>query len=304
MEQDRRPVGGQAVCEGVMMRGDGRWAVAVRRADGGIEVRAEDVPGWCGRFEKVPVVRGVAAIGESFTIGLRALTWSVERAAPPGHTGGLPSLPTIVATALAIVLGAFVLLPATLGRLLGGEHDLLVHAVEGGARLAVLLGYLVAIGRRADVRRLFAYHGAEHRAVATYEAGAELTPAAARGFGTRHLRCGTTFLLLVVVVAVAVHALVDPPGWGVLLASRLVAVPLVAGLAYEVLRGAARWAGRSRLVRLAMAPGLALQALTTREPDDGQVEVALAALSAVLPASRPSGASVAPAGTEAVSVAA
>jgi uncharacterized protein YqhQ len=261
---ERRPVGGQAVCEGVMMRGDGRWAVAVRRADGGIDLRVEDVPAWCGKFERVPVVRGVAALVEAFAIGLRGLTWSVERAtAGTDRPLTLPSLARTVALALG-----------------------------------VLLTYLAAVGRRADVRRIFAYHGAEHRAVATYEAGAPLTPEAARAFGTRHLRCGTTFLLLVVVVALVVHAVVGSPGWALLVTSRLLAVPLVAGLAYELLRAAAKHAGRSRVVRVAMAPGLALQALTTREPDDGQVEVALAALAAVLPAAD------VPAGTEAsVSVA-
>lgn len=280
----RRPVGGQAVCEGVMMRGDGRWSVAVRRADGSIDVRVEDVPPWCGRFERLPVVRGVAALGESFTIGLRGLTWSIERAAvDAGQPAALPSLARTVAVALGVVITGFVIFPAALGRLAGGSHGLVVTAVEGLVRIAILLAYLVAIGRRADVRRLFAYHGAEHRAVATYEAGAPLTPEAARAFGTRHLRCGTTFLLLVVVVAVGVHALTGAPGWAVLLASRVVAVPLVAGLASELLRAAAKGAERWPVVRVLMAPGLALQALTTREPDDGQVEVALAALSAVLP---------------------
>ncbi|HEX9991947.1 MAG TPA: DUF1385 domain-containing protein [Acidimicrobiales bacterium] len=279
-----RPVGGQAVCEGVMMRGEDRWAVAVRRADGRVETRVEDVPPWCGRFERVPVVRGVAALAESFTIGVRGLTWSVERAsADAGQPVTLPSLARTVALALGVVLTGFVIFPAALGRLAGGSHGLVVTAVEGAVRLAILLTYLVAIGRRADVRRLFAYHGAEHRAVATYEAGAPLTPEAARAFGTRHLRCGTTFLLLVVVVAVVVHSLAGAPGWGVLFASRLVAVPVVAGLAYELLRAAARGAERWPVVWVLMAPGLALQALTTREPDDGQVEVALAALSAVLP---------------------
>jgi uncharacterized protein YqhQ len=278
-----------------MMRGESRWAVAVRRADGGIDLRVEDVPGWCGRYEKIPVVRGVAALVEAFAIGLRGLTWSVEQAtAGTERPVTLPSMARTVALALTIVLTGFVVFPASLGRLAGGSHGLVVTAVEGAVRLCVLLGYLAAVGRRADVRRIFAYHGAEHRAVATYEAGAPLTPEAARAFGTRHLRCGTTFLLLVVVVALVVHAVVGSPGWALLVTSRLVAVPLVAGLAYELLRAAARGAERSRVVRLAMAPGLALQALTTREPDDGQVEVALAALVAVLPAG-----AVAPAGSEA-----
>jgi uncharacterized protein YqhQ len=279
-----RPVGGQAVCEGVMMRGQGRWAVAVRRADGRVDLRVEDVPPWCGRSERIPVVRGVAALAESFTIGVRGLTWSVERAAADaGQPAGLPSLARTVALALTVVLTGFVVFPAALGRLAGGSHGLAVTAVEGAVRLGVLLAYLKGIGRRTDVRRLFAYHGAEHRAVATYEAGAPLTPEAARSFGTRHLRCGTTFLLLVVVVALVVHAVVGVPHWGLFVASRIVAVPVVAGLAYEVLRAAARGAERWPVVRVLMAPGLALQALTTREPDDAQVEVALAALAAVLP---------------------
>jgi uncharacterized protein YqhQ len=269
-----------ALCNGVLMRGPGRWAAAVRLADGTIRVREGGAAPWATHARQVPIVRGCVALAESMAIGIPALLWSIAQAAPVGRA--VPVRKSVVirtaVLALALVIGIFFVLPATLAKLLAGGHGSLLFALaEASIRLAVLLAYLVGIGHLADVRRLFAYHGAEHATVGAYEAGAPLTVEAASRFGTRHVRCGTTFLLVVLVLAVVAHAAVGPASWTVLLLSRVAVVPIVIGVSYEMLRAAA---GRSqrRLVRWLLAPGLALQSLTTRRPDAGQLEVALVAL--------------------------
>lgn len=284
MAAQPRYVGGQAVVEGVMMRGADRWAVAVRLPDGSIDVTVEAAPRWGDRWSRVPVVRGVVALAESLTLGLRALTWSAARQADEeGVPVGRGQLAATVAVAVAVFSGLFIVLPAVASK---GAGNLLPNRVafnvfEGVLRLGLFLGYIALIGRMADVRRVFEYHGAEHKAIAAFERGAPLTPEAAQRFTTEHVRCGTNFLLLVMVLAILAHTLVGRPGWAVLVASRLLFVPVVAGLAYEVIRFAACRMG-NRLVRALMAPGLALQRLTTREPSLDQLEVAIASLRAVL----------------------
>lgn len=293
----RATAGGQAVMEGVMMRAGDRWALAVRRPDGGIHVEAHELPSSATGAWSWPVLRGMAALGSSVSLGMRALGSSVEIANPAGGKQGKneASVAMVLGSVLAIAL--FVVLPAVLTRLLGlnpADQRAAFGAVDGILRLAILFGYVFAISRLGYVRRVFAYHGAEHKSIHAWEAGDELTVENARKYPREHPRCGTSFLFLVTLVAFLVYLAV-PTGWlvttvlGVPAAStagnllalllRVFLLPLVAGVAYEVLRAVGKHSGHP-LARLVSWPGLRLQGLTTAEPDDGMLEVALASLTA------------------------
>ena len=283
------PVGGQAVLEGVMMRGVGTWAVAVREPGGGVEVVSRPLDSLLRRHRvlRVPVVRGVVALVEGLRIGFQALQHSAnaqERAkgADAQDIGRGTWIGTVIA-GLALAIGLFFVVPVTLTSLV---KDLLGSAwlfwlVEGVLRTAIFLGYLVLVSRLPDLRRVFEYHGAEHKVIACYEAGEPLSPASAARFSRLHPRCGTSFLLVVMIVAVFVFAPLGLPAWYLLVATRVLGVPLVAGLSFEVIKWAGRHRGR-RWVRGIMWPGMQLQRLTTREPDLDQLAVAVAALEAVL----------------------
>lgn len=283
------PVGGQAVMEGVMMRGVRTWAVAVRRPDGDIAVRSSAFSSVLQRHRalRLPVVRGAVALVESMGTGLRALRLSAELSghAPEGETAEVTRSQWAVAVAggLGLAIGLFFLLPALLTSLAGDRLDdgLAFVLVEKLVRLTIFLAYLTAVSRLGHLQRLFAYHGAEHQTIAAYESGGPLTPDVAARQSRLHPRCGTSFLLLVMVVAVVVFAPLGklPLGW--LLLSRVLGIPLVAGLSFEAIK----WMGRhrgSRAARALMWPGLQLQRLTTRPPDAEQLAVAIAALEAVL----------------------
>jgi len=281
-----RYLGGQAVMEGVMMRGTDSWAVAVRKPDGEIDVVVHDAPSWASKYGKIPLVRGVATLVESLSIGYRALNWSAQVAMEDEEDQ--PSEAATRATmviAMLIFAAVFMLTPGLVSKSLGGFTDstLRFNVVEGLIRLTMFLGYIIAIGMIPDIRRVFQYHGAEHKAIAAYENGDPLTVEAAQKYSTEHIRCGTNFLLTVMVISIASHAVFGNPGWAVLVASRVLGIPIVAGLSYEVIRAAANHADK-RWVRALMLPGLSLQRLTTREPDDDQVEVAIASVEAVLTA--------------------
>lgn len=284
------PVGGQAVLEGVMMRGISTWAVAVRNPEGEIEASAEPTVSWATRARPLrwPVIRGVVALVESLKIGFKALAISAntqmeldeegEREEIGGFTWGLTIAFSIV---LAVVLffvvpvGATSLIKDTLG------SALLFWLVEGLVRTAIFIGYIWAISRLPDLRRTFEYHGAEHKVISCYEAGDELRPDRAKLYSRLHPRCGTSFLLVVMVIAIFVFAPIGLPEWYWLVLSRILGIPLIAGLSYEVIK----WAGkhrRHRWVRALMWPGLMLQNLTTREPDADQLEVAIRSLKEVL----------------------
>lgn len=278
--------GGQAVIEGVMMRGAGRIAIAVRRADGSIALEVSPYRPWTERWPwlGLPLVRGAVALADALVTGIRALNHSArvveedEAGGGSAQEGRLLALVNALAVALALVV--FVLIPTWLAAWLPAGGDLGRNVVEGAVRLLLLLGYLLAIGRIPDIRRVYQYHGAEHKAIHALEAGAPLTPAGARPFSRFHPRCGTAFLLFVAVLAVAVHTLFGWPGFWWRTAIRLALVPVIAGLAFEWIRLAAR--SRSRWVAVLAAPGLWLQRLTTEEPGDDQLEVALVALRACL----------------------
>ena len=278
-----RYMGGQAVLEGVMMRGAENWAVAVRDRDGSIKVDVRDVPGWAERYSKLPVVRGVMALVESLGLGYRALTWSANQQVPPEEQVSEKVMGWAVAVAVIAFSALFILLPALAGRSLGHLFHGSFPIVEGVARLALFIVYLLVIGRMRDIRRVFQYHGAEHKSIAAYENGVELTPETAQQFSTAHVRCGTNFLLTVMVVAIVVYSVIPRPNLLVVIGSRVVLIPLIAGLSYEVIRLAARNMNHP-VVRAMMRPGLLLQKLTTRTPDLDQLEVAITSLRAVMTA--------------------
>ena len=300
------PVGGQAVLEGVMMRGVSTWAVAVRRptpeqvehgeldpkegAKGEIEVVTEPLTSYAKahRWARLPVLRGVVALVESLKIGFRALNISANAQMPEDEAGereeigGGTWIGTIV-VALAFAVGLFFLLPAGLTNLFQDSipNGFVFVVIEKLVRITIFLAYIVLISRLRDLRRVFEYHGAEHKTISCYEAGLDLTPENAQRFSRLHPRCGTSFLLLVMIVAIFVFAPLGKLDWQWLFISRVVGIPIVAGIAFEAIK----WLGRNRTKRWAqvlMWPGLQLQRLTTREPELAQLAVAIAALEAVL----------------------
>ena len=298
------PIGGQAVLEGVMMRGVSTWSVAVRKpspepADdsepaplGAIEVKSEPLVSVVKRHRvlRLPLVRGVAALIESLSIGFRALAISANAQAgeEDGVEIGRGAWVGTVAFSLALAVGVFFLLPAGITSLFKHQlpGSLVFVIVEKAIRIAIFLGYLWAISRMRDLQRVFQYHGAEHKTIACYEAGMPLTPENASRFSRLHPRCGTSFLLVVMVIAVFVFAPFGTPAWYWLFASRIVGIPIVAGIAFEVIKLFGRKRDR-RWAQILMAPGMQLQKLTTREPDLDQLAVAIAALEAVLAVETP-----------------
>ena len=278
-----RYVGGQAVIEGVMMRGESTWAVAVRKPEGDIVVKVHEVAGWSEKYRNVPILRGVTGLGESLGLGYRALTYSANLQIPEEDQVSSKVMTWTMGIA-AVFFGAFFfMLPVFAGKGLASISAMSFPLVEGLIRLALFIGYLLLVGRLKDIRRVFQYHGAEHKTIAAYENGVELTPETAQQFSTAHVRCGTNFLLIVMVVAMLVYAVVPHPNIWFVVGSRIVLIPLIAGLSYEVIRLAAKHMDRS-WVRALMRPGLLLQRLTTREPDLDQLEVAIASLRAVFTA--------------------
>lgn len=298
------PVGGQAVLEGVMMRGVGTWAVACRkpapeqldaqgeRLDlddpprGEIAVKAFGVESILRRHRilRAPIVRGVFALGESLVIGFKALGISANTQVPgeEEEIGGWLWGATIV-FALALAVGLFFVVPVTLTNLIKDElgSAVVFWIVEGILRTVIFLLYLLLLSRMRDLRRVFEYHGAEHKTISCYEAGLPLTPENAHRFSRLHPRCGTSFLLIVMIVAIFVFSPLGLLPWWALIASRIVGVPLIAGISFELIKLAGRHR-RRRWVRALIWPGLKLQLLTTREPDHSQLAVAIAAMEAVL----------------------
>jgi uncharacterized protein YqhQ len=301
------PVGGQAVLEGVMMRGVSTWAVAVRKplpeqvaghpldpeeaARGEIEVQSFPLTSVVARHRVLrwPVIRGFVALVESLRIGIRALGISANAQLPDDQEpiSGPMWVGTVV-LALAIGIGLFFVVPVGVTSLIKDElgSAFLFWLVEGLLRTAIFLGYIWAISHMAHLRRVFQFHGAEHKTISCFEAGLDLTPENAQRFSRLHPRCGTSFLLVVMIVAIFVFAPIGLPSWWILLASRIIGVPLIAGISFEIIKFAGR-NRRRRWVRGVMWPGLQLQKLTTREPDDDQLVVAIAALEAVLAVESP-----------------
>lgn len=287
MSVKRFPYGGQAVLEGVMMRGLRQATVAVRSPSGQIVFRHEPLN--VARrhlWETLPFLRGILMLWDALVLGMRALNFSAtvaigEEEEPPSRW----ATTAMLGVSLLFAIGLFFLLPAFLAGLAErwGASPVVRELIQGGMRLALFIGYLVAISRLPDIQRVFGYHGAEHKAINAYEAGAPLTVDSVRSFTLIHPRCGTSFLLVVFIVSFVAFLFVrDLPFWARLL-SHIPLIPLIAAVTYELLRLAAANYHRP-WVRTLVGPSLALQRLTTREPDDGMIAVAIAALVPVLAA--------------------
>ncbi|HWJ03157.1 MAG TPA: DUF1385 domain-containing protein [Verrucomicrobiae bacterium] len=283
----KKPVhyGGQALIEGVMMRGPKEIAIAVRLPDGSIQVERQPINPWSSYpVLKLPIIRGFVALIDSLVIGMKSLTYSANAAAE-GEGEEIKPLEMFLTVVFALGLGLllFVGVPTGAAHLVRSviPGTVLQNILEGILRMSVFLLYVLAISRMKDIQRVFQYHGAEHKAIFAYEEGLELTVENTRKFSTLHPRCGTAFLLIVMTISILVFAFLPLKPLGLRLLSRLLAMPLVAGLSYEILRFSGSHY-KSKWLRWAIAPGLWLQKLTTREPDDAQLEVAIASLSAIV----------------------
>jgi uncharacterized protein YqhQ len=272
--------GGQAVIEGVMIRGPRHMAIAVRAPDGSIVMNEHEVKGPAGLLRRIPLLRGIIVLYETLGLGVRALSWSARVAAgEQGQQITRGQLIVSLSVTLVVAGGIFfvgpVLITGWLGAVTGSEWVEVV--AEGLLRIAMLIGYVALIGRMPEIQRVFSYHGAEHRAIHAYEHGRVLTPAAVGEYPNEHPRCGTAFLLTVAVLSFVIFmALGTPPIW-VRIIERIVLVPPIAAVAYEVLRLGHRF-GETPVIGLVYRPAIWLQRLTTRDPDESQIEVAIAAL--------------------------
>jgi uncharacterized protein YqhQ len=277
--------GGQAVIEGVMMRGSQSMAVALRRPEGDIVVETEPLNEalYRGPISRVPFLRGLAMLWDALGLGMKALMMSADVAVGEEASVSGPASWGTTVLGVGLGVGLFMILPSFLASLLAPalSTEWLVSVLEGVFRLFLVVSYVWGIGHMPDIERVFAYHGAEHKTINAYEAGEELTVDAVRPFPKAHTRCGTSFLLTLVVLSVLLFAPLDPPSLFWRLASRLALLPVLTGISYEFIRLTARFADRPWMQWL-MTPNLALQRLTTREPDDDMLEVAIAALEALL----------------------
>jgi uncharacterized protein YqhQ len=284
MEDKLISYGGQAVIEGVMMRGRKTSAMAMRAPDGTIVTKVELLGGiYQSRIAKIPFLRGLILLWDSLGLGMRAITDSANLQSGEDEKIEGPALYLTLGLTFLVAIGIFFLAPAGVGWL--SEHFLHWNAwwsnlLEGVVRLLFLVGYIWGIGFMPDVRRVFAYHGAEHKTINAYEAGADLNPATVATFPISHTRCGTAFLLTLMVLSLLVFTLLGPLPLFWRLASRVLMIPVLAGMAYEYIRWTASHI-QSRFVQAIIKPNLALQSLTTREPDEKMLEVAITAFQAM-----------------------
>lgn len=282
-------VGGQAVIEGVMMRGPGKLAVAVRKPNGEITVDLKDAGSVSDRYPilKKPFLRGVVSLVESLSYGMKALSFSAQ--ASGEEEEGAESMSSLelagtIAVSVGLAVLLFVVLPTGAMKLLQNEgfSPMVLNLCEGLLRLGIFLLYIWGISRQKDIQRVFQYHGAEHKTIYTYEHGLPLRVENVRPFSTLHPRCGTNFLMIVMLISIFIFTFLGWPSLWERILSRILLMPVVAGISYEIIRFAGKHMDKP-WVRAAILPGLALQKLTTSQPDDDQIEVAIASLKAVLP---------------------
>jgi uncharacterized protein YqhQ len=282
--------GGQAVIEGVMMRGADHWAVAVRRPSGEIHLESHPIHSVVKRIPALgkPFLRGIIVLGQSMAIGMKALQVGVRESSEEEEQLSSGQMGVSLAIAIVLFVGVFVLAPTVLfgwfqHRL--SSDGVLTNMLEGLFRVGIFVAYLFLIGRTKEIHRVFEYHGAEHKTIAAYEHSEPLVPEQVDRYSTVHVRCGTNFLIIVMIITVFVFTLFGTPGIAWRIGSRLIAIPLIAGLSYEALRLGARYPD-STVMRVLMAPGKWLQRITTQPPDRGQIEVAIASFTEVLRAER------------------
>ncbi|WP_019554283.1 DUF1385 domain-containing protein [Propionispira raffinosivorans] len=284
MSSNKLTVGGQAVIEGVMMRGPKMVSTAVREPSGQISVKVDPVSSLSDRYSilKKPMLRGVVALGESLVLGLKSLSYSAQKAGDEDEQLSDKELVMTILFSLGLAILLFVIIPTAAAKYIDASftNPILLNLLEGGLRLGIFLVYIYGISRMKDIQRVFKYHGAEHKTIHAYEAGVELTVENVQKYSTLHPRCGTAFLLIVMVVSIIMFAFLGWPDLWLRILSRVILLPVVAGISYEIIR----FSGKSQnpLVHIAILPGLWLQKITTSQPDDDMVEVAIQALEAVL----------------------
>lgn len=284
--QDKPIVGGQAVIEGVMMRGFGNMAMAVRQPDGEIAIEQQVLSSLTDKYPilKKPLLRGMVALGEALVYGMKALSNSAQLAGEESEVLSDREMVTTMLMSIVLAIGLFIVLPTFIAKFLKiyTSNLMLLNLLEGMIRLAFFIIYVALISKVRDIQRVFEYHGAEHKTIHAYEAGVPLEVENVRPFSTLHPRCGTSFLLIVMLVSMIVFSFMGWPEIWQRIASRILLMPVIAGISYEIVR----YAGRNteaKFIGILIIPGLLLQKLTTREPDAGQIEVAIKALQAVLP---------------------
>ena len=278
-------IGGQAVIEGVFMKNGEQVALAVRKPDGGIDVTSsrqtsvtQNYP-----FLKVPFIRGTVNLIESLAVGMKALTQSANLSAQSEEEELSPKEMIItMISALFFGIALFVIIPMALTKFLSDLQGAWFSLAEGGIRIVILLVYIMLMSRMKDIKRVFQYHGAEHKTIAAYEAGEELTVDNVRKYSPLHPRCGTSFIMFVMITKIFIFSFISSQIVWVDVTLRVISLPLVAGIAYEFIRLSGKYANRSQIGRLLIAPGLWMQKLTTNEPDDQQIEVAIAATQVAL----------------------
>lgn len=279
-------VGGQAVIEGVMMRGKTHVAVAVRQPDGEISVDVRPVNSISDRYPilKKPFLRGVVSLVESLVMGMKALAYSAQVSGDEDEKLDSKEMALTIAVSAGLAILLFIVIPTWSMRFLTGitQDHMALNLAEGVLRMAIFLAYIAAISSMNDIQRVFQYHGAEHKTIYTYEAGLPLKVENVRQFSTLHPRCGTNFLMIVMLISMFIFTFLGWPSLLERIASRIILMPVIAGVSYELIRYAGAHTDNP-LVRIAITPGLLLQKLTTRQPDDSQIEVAIASLKAVVP---------------------
>lgn len=292
MSEEKKNIGGQAVIEGVMMRAPNKFVIAVRQPDGTIAVKRDDIKLDSNKILKKPIIRGLIGLYDALVLGIKALNFSAEKAMPEEFekNGKTSKMETFFSIFLGIALGIllFLYLPLQITELSKKlfpivEHSFLVfNLVDGVLRIIFFVIYLLIISQMKDIKRVFSYHGAEHKCIYAYEAGKELTVENARCMSRFHPRCGTSFLLIVLIVSIFVFSLIPKDSHFLIkFGSRIICMPLIAGISYEILKLSGKHAGNV-IVKILIAPGLWLQKITTREPDDAMLEVAMVSIKEAL----------------------
>lgn len=283
MKKSRKQVGGQAVIEGVMMKSKSRIAVAVRKPNRKISVKVSRYKSLTKKYRilSIPVLRGFAELVDMLVIGLKALTYSANEAAEKDEKLGKGEVALTFLFATVLTIALFIALPLLIAKYATAGTGFWFDLTDGLLRLGVFLLYVVAISRLKDVKRIFQYHGAEHCSVHCYEAGKKLTPANAIKYSPLHPRCGTSFIVIVIAISIVVFSFITDPRWIVKFFSRILFLPVIAGVSYELLKISAKYE-KNPAMKLFVKPGLWVQKLTTRKPTKKQLEVAIAALSKVI----------------------
>jgi uncharacterized protein YqhQ len=280
-------VGGQAVIEGVMMRGRNFWSLAVRKPDKTISTRLFKNSSLAlnNKFLRLPFIRGVVVLVESMAVGFRALSYSVNEATEEDIHFSRKEMAIAIIIAVAFSVGVFFVLPTLIGRSFSEyfPNTIVYNLLEGLIRIIFFLGYILIISQLKDIKRIFQYHGAEHKTIQAYENNEEVIVGNVKKYTTLHLRCGTSFLLIVMIVAIFVFALLGRPPLPLRVLYRVLLIPVIAGISYEFIKLAGKFS-KYRIVNILFYPGLLLQKITTREPDESQIEVAISSFKKVIEA--------------------